>query len=89
MKNFAEETKAKTSAADAEKDQRLLQLVRAYLRTSRMDDEAARTYADYAARPAADPDMLARLAEIFCARRDWHALRLLCERMEKISPARK
>jgi YesN/AraC family two-component response regulator len=89
MKIFAEETKTKNAAIESEKDQRLLQLVRSYLRTNRMDDEAAKAYADYAIRPAADTDMLARLAEIFCARREWHTLRIICERMERLTPLNK
>ncbi len=86
MKTFAEEKKSRVAAAEAEKDRYLLQLTRLYLKSGRMDDEAAKAYAEYAARPAADPELLARLAEIFCARREWRTLRLICERMEKISP---
>ncbi len=83
---YAEEAKNKNTAIETEKTERLSQLARAYLRTSRMDDEAARAYADYAARPDADPDLLARLAEIFCARREWRTLRLICERLERLFP---
>ena len=84
MKRFAGEAKAKNAAVEAEKDRYLLQLTRAYLKSGRMDDEAAKAYAEYAVRPRADPDLLARLAEIFCARRDWRPLRQICERMENL-----
>ncbi|HLE28017.1 MAG TPA: response regulator [Anaerolineales bacterium] len=86
MKVAAKQAKTRSEAIETERDQRLLQLTRAYLKNGRMDDEAAKAYAEYAKRPRADPDILARLAEIFCARRDWHTLRLICERMEKLTP---
>ncbi|MBP7693072.1 MAG: response regulator [Anaerolineales bacterium] len=80
----AQQQAAAAEAAEAERDRYLMQLVNSYLKTGRMDDEAARIYAAYAQRPGADPSVLARLAEIFCARREWRALRLICERMEKL-----
>lgn len=83
----AAEARTKVSAAaaaEAERDRYLFQLVSNYLKTGRMDDEAARAYAAYIQRPAADPSVMARLAEIFCARREWRTLRLICERMEQV-----
>jgi YesN/AraC family two-component response regulator len=71
--------------AELERDKYLNQLTLAYLKNGRMDDEAAKIYAELVMRPSADPNLLARLAEIFCARRDWTILRLICERMEKLS----
>jgi YesN/AraC family two-component response regulator len=85
----ATEARQKTAAlrtAELERDKYLLKLTLAYLKTGRMDDEAAKTYAEYVVRPTADPNVLARLAEIFCARRDWRVLRLICERMERLTP---
>jgi len=57
-------------------------LVLTMLKTGRMDDEAARAYAEYIRHPNAQPETLARLAEVFCARREWTHLRHICERME-------
>lgn len=74
--------------AEQERDQFLKQLVLSYLKTGRMDNQAAITYAEYIQRPAAEPDIMARLAEIFCARREWPTLRLICERMERLDPTR-
>jgi DNA-binding NarL/FixJ family response regulator len=71
-------------AAQAEQNRSLAQLVLTFLKTGRMDDEAARAYADYIRQPTVETDLMARLAEIFCARRDWRDLRLICERMEKL-----
>lgn len=58
-----------------------------FLKTGRMDDEAAGAYAEYILHPQAEPEVMARLAEIFCARRDWRNLRLICERMERSDSA--
>ncbi|MBL8055962.1 MAG: response regulator transcription factor [Anaerolineales bacterium] len=83
----ATEARQKAAAAEAqqaERDRLLLQLVNSYLKTGRMDDEAAKAYAAYSQRPQADPSLLARLAEIFCARREWRTLRQICERMERL-----
>jgi YesN/AraC family two-component response regulator len=73
-------------ALELEREKYLLQLTLACLKTGRMDDEAAKVYMAYITRPNADPNLLARLAEIFCARRDWRPLRIICERMEKLTP---
>jgi DNA-binding NarL/FixJ family response regulator len=83
------ETQHKAEAArtaEVERDRYLNQLVMSYLKTGRMDDQAAQVYAEYIQRPNVDPSVMARLAEIFCARRDWRPLRLICERMEKLTP---
>jgi DNA-binding NarL/FixJ family response regulator len=74
--------RAAAQAAEREPPSAPAQNVLAYLKIGRMDDEAARVYAEYIRQPQADPDLLARLAEIFCARREWRELRLICERME-------
>jgi YesN/AraC family two-component response regulator len=71
--------------AELERDRYLTQLTMAYLRTNRMDDDAAKVYAELVVRPGVDPNLLARLAEIFCARRDWSVLKIICERMEKLT----
>jgi two-component system nitrate/nitrite response regulator NarL len=57
-------------------------LVLTMLKTGRMDDEAAHAYVEYIRHPNAQPETLARLAEVFCARREWAHLRLICEKME-------
>jgi DNA-binding NarL/FixJ family response regulator len=81
--------KAKAArSAELERDRYLTQLTLAYLKTGRMDDDAAKVYAEMVKSPHADPDLLARLAEIFCARRDWRILKLICERMELLPPAK-
>ena len=69
--------------AAAQPPRTLAQDVLTFLKIGRMDDEAARVYAEYIQHPQAEPDTLARLAEIFCARRDWTELRRICERMEQ------
>jgi two-component system nitrate/nitrite response regulator NarL len=63
-------------------------LVLTMLKTGRMDDEAARAYIEYIRHPNAQPETLARLAEIFCARREWKHLRHICERMEAVEAGR-
>jgi DNA-binding NarL/FixJ family response regulator len=75
-------------SAELERDRYLTQLTLAYLKTGRMDDAAAKVYTEMVKSPHADPDLLARLAEIFCARRDWRILKLICERMELLPPAK-
>ncbi len=72
--------------AELEREKYLVQLTLNLLKHGRMDDDAAKVYAVYITRPNADPNVMARLAEIFCARRDWRPLRIICERMEKLSP---
>jgi len=83
------EAKKKAGAArsaEVEREKYLVQLTLTMLKTGRMDDDAAKVYAAYITRPNADPNVMSRLAEIFCARRDWRPLRLICERMEKLAP---
>lgn len=63
------------------------QQVNGFLKTGRMDDEAARAYTEYVHHADAHPETLARLAEIFCARREWRTLRRICERMESAEAA--
>ena len=71
--------------AELDRDRYLTQLTQSYLRNNRMDDEAAKVYAVLVTRPNVDPNLLARLAEIFCARREWRPLRIICERMERLT----
>ena len=75
-----------TQVAELEREKYLVQLTLNLLKHGRMDDDAAKVYAVYITRPNADPNVMARLAEIFCARRDWRPLRIICERMEKLNP---
>jgi DNA-binding NarL/FixJ family response regulator len=62
-------------------ERQLIQTALAYLRTWRTDDEATQTYRAVFALPAPDPHLLARLAAVFLARRDWRTLRAICDRM--------
>lgn len=70
--------------ARSARDKYLFTLVLEYFKAGRSDADAAKVYADYAAHPEADLDLVARLAEVFLARRDWKTLRSICERMEKL-----
>ena len=69
--------------AKSDRDKYLFTLVLEYFKAGRTDADAAKVYADYAAHPEADLDLVARLAEVFLTRRDWKTLRAICERMEK------
>jgi YesN/AraC family two-component response regulator len=80
---------AQTRTAELERDKYLHQLVRAHLQIGRIDDEAARAYAEYLTRPSADPEVMATLAKVFLERRDWQILRYICVRMEKLAAANK
>jgi DNA-binding NarL/FixJ family response regulator len=73
---------------DDNAERQLIQTSLAHLKTWRTDDEAAQTYQAVLALPAPDPHLLARLAAVFLARRDWHSLRAICDRMETLSNAR-
>lgn len=76
-------------SAEFERDQYLYQLVRSHLQIGRIDDEAARAYAEYLTRPNADPDLMVTLAKVFLERRDWMVLRYICVRMEKLAANKK
>ena len=76
-------------SAEFERDQFLYQLVRSHLQIGRIDDEAARAYAEYLTRPNADPDLMLTLAKVFLERRDWMILRYICVRMEKLAATKK
>jgi len=76
-------------SAEFERDKYLYQLVRSHLQIGRIDDEAARAYAEYLTRPNADPDLMVTLAKVFLERRDWIILRYICVRMEKLAAANK
>ena len=78
-----------TRTAELERDKYLHQLVRAHLQIGRIDDEAARAYAEYLTRPGADPEVMTTLAKVFLERRDWQILRYICVRMEKVAAANK
>jgi YesN/AraC family two-component response regulator len=75
--------------AEVELEKKLIQLTQAYLKMGRMDDEAAKVYVEWLTRPVVDPNLMVRLAEVFFARRDWHNLKLVCERMERLAPQAK
>ena len=70
-------------AADTERYKYLLQLVLTYLRAERFDHDALKAYRDFVAHPEADLDLVARLAEVFLALRDWKTVRFICDRMER------
>jgi DNA-binding NarL/FixJ family response regulator len=53
------------------------------LRSGRTDSEALRVFAELVQLRNLDTNTLVRLAEVFLARRDWHTLRLLCDRLER------
>ncbi len=85
-KAAAQGTHAKTQAEAAkaarhERDKLLLQLVLEYFKAGRTDNDALKIYAQYVVHPLADPDLIARLAEVFVARRDWRTLRAICDRL--------
>lgn len=84
----AHEKSSLTRSIKAERDNYLAQLTMAYLRLGRMDDEAAKIYAELLlVNPALDPKLVTRLAEVFLARRDWQTLWQICKRMDKTSTA--
>jgi YesN/AraC family two-component response regulator len=71
-------------AGDTERYKYLLQLVLTYLRDERFDRDALQAYQDYVVHIDADLDLVARLAEVFLALRDWKTVRAIAERMEKL-----
>lgn len=73
---------------NADPERQLIQTTLAHLKTWRTDDEAAETYQAVLALPAPDPHLLARVAAVFLARRDWRTLRVICDRMEALTNAR-
>lgn len=72
---------------DHDPERQLIQTTLAHLKTWRTDDEAAETYQAVLALPTPDPHLLARVAAVFLARRDWRTLRAICERMETLTDA--
>lgn len=76
---------AAAKAADNERYKYLLQLVLTYLREERFDRDALKAYRDYVTHPEADLDLVARLAEVFLALRDWRTVRFICDRMERVA----
>jgi DNA-binding NarL/FixJ family response regulator len=82
---------AAAQARHKEREQAVMRLAVDYLRSGRHDAEASRVYAELVRLPGLEAKTLARLAEVFLARRDWHVLRLICERLEhqtKIKPSK-
>ncbi len=53
------------------------------LRDRRTDPEAIRVFSELVQLRHLDTNTLVRLAEVFLARRDWHTLRLICDRLER------
>jgi len=78
-------TEEATRAIETERYQYLLQLVLTHLREERYDHDALKAYRAYAAHAEADLDLVARLAEVFVALRDWKTVRQICDRMESAS----
>ncbi len=76
--------RAREPQAGPVREQELIKLAVAYLRADRSDSEATRAYSELVQLPHLDAQTLTRLAEIFLGRRDWHVLRLICERLEKL-----
>lgn len=68
-------------------ERQLIQMTLAHLKTWRTDDEAAETYRAVLELSAPDPHLLARVAAVFLARRDWRTLRAICDRMETLTDA--
>ncbi len=66
------------------REQELIKLAVAYLRDDRSDSEATRVYSELVQLPHLDAATLMRLAGVFLGRHDWHVLRLICERLEKM-----
>lgn len=73
-------------AAENERYTYLLQLVLTYLKEERFDHDALKAYRDYVIHPEADLDLVARLAEVFLALRDWKTVRYIASRLDE-SPA--
>jgi DNA-binding NarL/FixJ family response regulator len=71
--------------ADKAREQKLKQLTVEYLRSDRSDPEALQVYAELVTFPSLDAASLTALAEVFLQRREWHTLRLICDRMEKLT----
>lgn len=69
--------------AERRRQKALIQSAVDGLKAGRNDPDALHTYAQLVKLPTLDVNTLARLAEIFLARRDWQTLRLICERLEK------
>ncbi len=63
--------------------QQLIKQAVELLRAGRTDNEAMRVFSELVRLRHLDTNTLARLAEVFLARRDWHTLRLICDRLEK------
>lgn len=53
------------------------------LRAGRTDHDAARVFSELVQLRNLDANTLVRLAEVFLVRRDWHTLRLICDRLER------
>ena len=77
-----------TFNTDENSERQLIQTTLAHLKTWRTDNEAAEIYQAVLALPAVDPHLLARVAAVFLARRDWRTLRAICDRMETLTDAR-
>ena len=78
-----------------DEQQRAQQLIKQavdLLRVGRTDHDAARVFSELVQLRNLDTNTLVRLAEVFLVRRDWHTLRLICDRLErqpKVTPDRK
>jgi DNA-binding NarL/FixJ family response regulator len=65
------------------RSQQLIKQAVDMLRAGRTDPEAVGTFSELVQLRNLDTSTLVRLAEVFLARRDWHTLRLICNRLEK------
>ena len=65
------------------RSQQLIKQAVDMLRAGRTDPEAMRTFSELVQMRTLDTSTLIRLAEVFLARRDWHTLRLICDRLER------
>jgi DNA-binding NarL/FixJ family response regulator len=68
---------------EPQRARQLIQQAVDVLRSGRSDPEAMRVFAELVQLRSLDTGTLVRLAEIFLARRDWHTLRLICDRLER------
>jgi YesN/AraC family two-component response regulator len=78
-----QQVQAAAKAAENDRYKYLLQLVLTYLHEERFDQDAIKVYRDYAMHPEADLDLVARLAEVFLALRDWKTVRYIANRIDQ------
>jgi len=67
-----------------QRDSLLTDLAHEYLKSRRADDKAVQVFELLAAEPECDVRWLVALATVYLLRRQWHQLKLISERLEKI-----